>query len=142
MPPPIYVNTDLEAILLEVRKAIREYFGRDPGEADAIFVRTRRDILGYVEPGSRIIRINVETYRKYIEAEGPEASTEYLFVIILHEYLHIMGIYDEREVRRISMEIAERVFGKHSRAMKIAESLADPRDIFIKRIGRPLSPYI
>ncbi len=142
MPPPIYMPRDLEAILTSVRKAVRDYFGRDPGDAEAIFVKTRRDVLGYVEFGSRVIKINAEAYRRYLEIEGPEASTEYLFVVILHEYLHIMGIYDEREVRRISMEIVERVFGKHSRAMKIAESLADPRDIFIKRIGRPLSPYI
>jgi len=142
MPPPTFSLQDLDAILSKVRRAIIDYFGRDPGEAAAVFVRIRRDVLGYVELGSRVIKVNLEAYRRYVEAEGAEASEEYLFVVLLHEYLHIMGIYDEREVRRISMEIVERVFGRDSRASRIAASLADPRDVFVKRVVKPLPPYI
>lgn len=142
MPAPLYRGKDPESILLLVRRAIIDYFGRDPGDARVIFTRTRGDVLGYVEWGSRVIKINSDAYRRFIEMEGAEASSEYLFVVILHEYLHIMGILDEREVRRISMEIVERVFGKNSRASRIAEWLADPRDIMIRRMGKTLPPYI
>jgi len=107
-----------------------------------VFVRTRRDVLGYVKAGSRVIKVNLDAYRRYIDVEGAAASEEYLFVVLLHEYLHIMGIFDEREVRRISMEIAERVFGRGSRAVRIAEALADPRDIFVRKVVKPLPPYL
>ncbi|MEM0439281.1 MAG: hypothetical protein QXX84_01945 [Sulfolobales archaeon] len=142
MPPPISRPLDVRMILLSVRKAIRDYFGRDPGEAGVVFVKAGRGVLGYVELGSRIIKINADAYRSFIDAEGVDASTEYLFVVMLHEYLHIMGILDEREVRRISMDIVERVFGKGSRASRIAEMLADPRDLILRRLGKTPSPYI
>ena len=126
MPPSISRPLDVRMILLSVRKAIRDYFGRDPGEAGVAFVKAGRGVLGYVELGSRIIKINADAYRSFIDAEGVDASTEYLFVVMLHEYLHIMGILDEREVRRISMEIVERVFGKGSRASRICLLYTSP----------------
>ncbi len=142
MPPSISKQPDIHMILYSVRKAIRDYFGRDPGNAGVAFVKTRRDVLGYVEWGSRVIKINSDAYRNFIDMEGIDASAEYLFVVVLHEYLHIMGIFDEREVRRISMDIVERVFGRNSRASRIAERLADPRDLIFRSFGKILPPYI
>ncbi len=138
----MYRPLDIRMILSSVRKAIRDYFGKDPGEAGITFVKAGRSVLGYVEWGSRVIKINWDIYRSFIDMEGIDASTEYLFVVVLHEYLHLMGIFDEREVRRISMNIVERVFGKSSRASRIAEMLADPRDLFLKRFGKAPSPYL
>lgn len=141
-PPPSARGPDASRILGDVRKAIASYMGRDPGDAEVVFVRTRGNVLGYVELGSRRIRINVGPLTRYIRSEGEEASREYLFVVILHEYLHIMGMVDEREVRRITMEIVDRTFGRRSRASRIAEALADPRDLILRRSGSSLKPYM
>lgn len=142
MPPPPAPWLDVSRVLGDVRKAIASHLGRDPGDAEVVFVKAREDLLGYVELGSRKIRINVGPLAKYVRSEGAEASREYLFVVILHEYLHLMGIVDEREVRRITMEIADRAYGRESRASRIAEALADPRDLFIRRSGPSLRPYM
>ncbi|MEM0173620.1 MAG: hypothetical protein QXV69_03190 [Sulfolobaceae archaeon] len=120
----------------------------------------REDLLRYTNgkyiPSVRVIVYPFEpSILAYVRANEPTiyinsiplSSTkmnkaEYLYVVILHEYLHIIGIADEREVRRMTLNIVSDKFGENSEPYKLALSLADPRDIYLInswKKGRPMS---
>jgi hypothetical protein len=69
-------------------------------------------LLGaYYVSGSNIIMMN-ETPLKRIQETNPELLTPYIFSVLLHEYLHSLGYFDETEVRRMTHEISCDIFGK------------------------------
>jgi len=88
-------------------------------------------ILGYTITGSDVIFINKIPLQSVKEGYGEEVANSYLFVVLLHEYLHVLGIYDEREVRKITLEVVNEIGDKN--ALKFAEQLAFPYDVQIIR---------
>ncbi|MEK6948713.1 MAG: hypothetical protein AABX34_00725, partial [Nanoarchaeota archaeon] len=47
----------------------------------------------------------------------------YIFHVVLHEYIHSLGITEENEVKIIAFEISKRHFGRNHIATKLAFSL-------------------
>ncbi|AAY79730.1 hypothetical protein [Sulfolobus acidocaldarius] len=135
--PPLTILADV--VLNEIRDEIKRRLGKQtPEEVTVRFVEyLPPQILGYVRDGDYTIYVNLQQYTR---ARSSGYEYEYLYVILLHEYLHLIGIADEREVRRIDLEIIEERFGQNSRAYRIALELADPRDVYLKnsqKFGRP-----
>lgn len=128
-----------EIIVEEVRKELRKKLGKEIPKAGILIYPFSPEILAYTRVGSFIIYLNSIPYTNTLIDK-----TQYLFVVILHEYLHLLGIADEREVRRITLDIIQDRFGESSKAYKFAMSLADPRDIYLRsswKKGKPM-PYI
>ncbi|BCU70345.1 hypothetical protein [Stygiolobus caldivivus] len=86
-------------------------------------------VLGYVKANDYTIYVNSLPYG--VVKNDPIKSKEYLYVVLLHEYLHLIGIADEREVRRITMEIVGQKFGEGSFAFSLARQLSDPIDVYL-----------
>lgn len=77
-------------------------------------------VLAYHVMGSNAIVIN----RAVLEAiyslnKGKEYVNSYLFVVITHEYLHSLGIYDEIKLRNIQYEICKNFFGEEHLTTKM-----------------------
>ena len=71
-----------------------------------------RGFLGaYYIGGSNIIVMN-ETPLRRIQETNPELLKPYIFTVLLHEYLHSLGYFDEEEVRKLTYAICVEVFGK------------------------------
>ena len=49
----------------------------------------------------------------YIKEKHPELYRPYIFVILLHEYIHTLGYHDETETRAVTLHIAREIFGQH-----------------------------
>jgi len=54
---------------------------------------------------------------------SPVLHKHYLFHIMLHEYIHSVGSYDENTTRHLVMEISERFFGEKHRVSQLAANI-------------------
>lgn len=78
--------------------------------------------------GSNVIAVNsfvLDLVKKY--STSNDEYNSYLFMVLLHEYLHSFGILDEYKVRWMSVELCKKFFGEKHTATIMAE---DPLKIF------------
>ena len=72
---------------------------------------------------SNIIIVNTRPLKR-VRQTRPSLYIPYLFHVILHEYVHSVGSYDEEETRRLVYEMSGRVFGEGHIATKLARDLS------------------
>jgi hypothetical protein len=72
--------------------------------------------------GSNIIIMN-ETPLKRIQETNPDLLTPYIFSILLHEYLHSLGYFDEDYVKSITYQISCEIFGSNSIIAEISKDM-------------------
>jgi len=58
-----------------------------------------------------------------IKQTRPNLYNPYIFHVMMHEYIHSLGITDEKEVRQLVYEITQKTFGKNHLATQIAFNL-------------------
>jgi hypothetical protein len=80
----------------------------------------------YYVSGSNIIIMN-ETPLQRIQETNPNLLTPYIFSVLLHEYLHSMGYFDEEYVKNLTYQVSCEIFGRDS---VIAEISMDMRKFF------------
>lgn len=61
---------------------------------------------------------------KRIKETDPTLYKPYVFHILLHEYLHTLGIIDEAATRKKSLEISAEIFGKDHVVTQLAVDLS------------------
>ena len=54
-----------------------------------------------------------------IKQTDPTLYKPYVFHILLHEYIHTLGIIDEEATRAMALEISQKVFGPRIRPLKL-----------------------
>ncbi|MEM2856842.1 MAG: hypothetical protein QW416_07065 [Candidatus Nitrosocaldaceae archaeon] len=91
-----------------------------------------QDMPGYVGAyhaiGSNYIVLNRRILNMVKSlAKNDEEYNSYLFVVIMHEYLHSLGLTDEIRVRRLTYKICDSIFGNEHITSKIA---TDPLSIY------------
>jgi hypothetical protein len=59
-----------------------------------------------------------------IKVMKPEMYNPYVYHILLHEYLHSLGILDEDETRRKALEVSKGAFGDSHMATQIARDIS------------------
>ena len=80
-------------------------------------------LLGaYYVSGSNLIIMN-ETPLKRIQETNPDLLTPYIFSILLHEYLHSLGFFDEDYVKILTYQISCEIFGNNSIIAEIAKDI-------------------
>lgn len=94
-------------------------------------------IGGYHVVSSNAIIMNSRPL-DYIQRDSPHLYKAYVFFILLHEYIHTLGVIDERMCRVKTYEIAERLFGDHL----IVEMAKDIRKFlpYLKQVAYGWSP--
>lgn len=78
--------------------------------------------------GSNVIALNsliLDLVKKY--STSNDEYNSYLFMVLLHEYLHSFGILDEHKVRWMTIELCKKFFGEKHTVTILAE---DPLKIF------------
>jgi len=58
-----------------------------------------------------------------IKQTNPKLYNPYLFHVMLHEYIHSLGVYDEIQVRQLVLEISNRFFGESHVVSQIAANM-------------------
>jgi hypothetical protein len=72
--------------------------------------------------GTNMIVMNKTPLRKIAET-NPRLFNSYCFHILLHEYLHSLGILDENTTRRATYEISRAVFGDEHTVTEMARDI-------------------
>jgi hypothetical protein len=90
----------------------------------------------YYVSGSNIIVMN-ETPLKRIQETNPNLLTPYIFSVLLHEYLHSLGIFDEEKVRRLTYEISAEIFGEENVITQISKDMRKFFPNFVYPEGAP-----
>lgn len=76
-------------------------------------------LVGAFHPvGSELIVLNKTPLRRIKEVK-PEYYNAYLFHILLHEYLHSLGVLDENTVRYLTVEICREILGENHPATQM-----------------------
>ena len=80
-------------------------------------------VLGaYYSPEGNTIVMNKTVMTQLKRRASVELYNSYCFYILLHEYLHSCGFYDENENRQIVASIAAQAFGQDHPVAKLAET--------------------
>lgn len=78
-------------------------------------------VLGaYYSPDANTIVMNKTVMSRVKKLADPLLYSSYCFYILLHEYLHSCGFYDERENRQIVAALAAECFGPDHAVTKLA----------------------
>ncbi|MDY6965351.1 MAG: hypothetical protein SVM80_05190 [Halobacteriota archaeon] len=119
-----------------VKKVVNDFLGLhraglmlglvDLGYSSAGFVG------GYFAIGSNVIVMN-KVPIELIKGDREELFKPYVFYILLHEYLHTLGILSESKTREIAFNICEDVFGEDMIITKISKN-------FSKYFGNLIKP--
>lgn len=78
---------------------------------------------GYYVTGSNAIVLNRDVLA-HVEANHPRYWSAYAFHVLLHEYLHSLGFFDEATVRRHTLAVCREAFGPDHPATRIAATMA------------------
>ena len=109
-----------------VKKSVKAYLGTD--QAGLLLGLSDLGSYGNAYLGAfysfdaNTIIINKRHLDK-IKKTKPELFNPYVFHVLLHEYVHSIGITDESEVKQLVYEITQKVFGKNHLATQIAFNL-------------------
>jgi len=106
-----------------VKKVVNDYAGKD--QAGLLVGLSDLGAYGHAFLGAfysldaNTIVINKRPLNA-IQEKNPELFNPYIFHVLLHEYLHSIGIFDEGEVRVLAYEITKKYLGKSHMATQIA----------------------
>ncbi len=118
---------DLADIFEIVKEAVREITGRERsglmlGLAD--LGGGPQGFVGAFYPvATNIIVMNTLPLKRLKETD-PALYKPYVFHILLHEYIHTLGIIDEAATRQKAYEISAAIFGKEHPVTQLAADLS------------------
>lgn len=144
-----------------VKEIIREYLGLEQagimvGIAD-LGLYSKGFIGAYYSLDANVIIINKKPLARILQTNH-KLYNYYIFHVMLHEYVHSIGSYDELQTRQLVLEISNNYFGDGHIVTKLASNIEKfmpsltypgkdfvPSDLnieFVKGIDRKNTNYI
>lgn len=106
-------------IFEKVKKDVRKVYGRHRAGLSLGLVEMGsvlrmgkfQGIIGgmHFYPGTEIV-MNKTPLKLILETQPPEILWAYTYHILLHEYVHSLGIINERQCREVTLKITEDIF--------------------------------
>lgn len=123
-----------------VKESVREYLGIDQaglmvGVSD-LGSFNNGFIGAFYSLNSNMIIINKRPLARILQT-NPSLYNHYLFHVILHEYIHSIGSYDEAMTRALVLEISEHYFG----SSHVITQLASGIEKFMPNLTYPVPEY-
>jgi len=135
---------DFNEVFRVVKRVVEERLGLRRAGLMLVIADAPPGVLAYHEVGSNAIVLNRRHLEQWLVGRSRSEANSYVFVLLLHEYLHSLGILEESEVRRLVKEVVGELFGRGHTATRIAEGDEEFRRRFSQEVylGRPRSPLI
>ncbi len=73
---------------------------------------------------ANMIILNRRALQKVMQA-SPSLHKHYTFYLLLHEYIHSIGAYDEEQARQLAIEIAQHFFGLNHPVSQLAANITE-----------------
>ena len=108
------LKSQIPSIFEKVRKDVKKVYKRRRAGLSLGFMDLGISPGGFVgglhfHPGTDII-INVSPLKLIIETQPFEIVWAYTYHILLHEYIHSLGILDEQQCRILTLKLTEEIF--------------------------------
>ena len=111
-----------DEVFAVVRESVRRVLGKERVGLGLGLSELPAQIGAYWQVTGNIIVLN-ERLIRVLDATEPQAQrTAYLYVVILHEYLHSLGFLDEGTDRRIVARVAAQALGEDHAAARLARA--------------------
>jgi hypothetical protein len=126
--------TGFDEIFEMVKAATEATLGRHRAGLTLVLGDIPNNVGAYHEMGSNAIVMNRNLLRIVEKlSKSRRNRNSYIFMILLHEYLHSLGYTDDRQVRKLGREISREFLGAGHPA---AEMATRPLDTFFPELGR------
>jgi hypothetical protein len=123
-----------ENIFEMVKIATEQGLGRHRAGLTLVLGDIPNSVGAYHEMGSNAIVMNRNLLRVVDKiSRSKMMRNSYIFMVLLHEYLHSLGYADDRHVRRLGKEISKKYFGSRHAAAKMAVA---PLDSFFPEMAK------
>ncbi len=125
-----------------VKKAVEKTLGLRRAGLELVLMDLPNNVGAMHEVGSNMIIMNEALLEAFLQvARSKIEVNSYVFVILLHEYLHSLGYIDEEEVRLLVRRIVSEVLGEdhvtyHLASNSLFELYPELQMIGPGRIGR------
>ncbi|HUI86667.1 MAG TPA: hypothetical protein VLY21_05905 [Nitrososphaerales archaeon] len=117
-----------------VKAATEDKLGRHRAGLTLVLGDIPNNVGAYHEMGSNAIVMNRNLLKIVQKISGSRAKTNsYIFMILLHEYLHSLGFEDDAQVRQLSRTITTSYLGGRHLA---AEMAVKPLDQFFPELPK------
>ena len=141
------LKRQLPEIFETVKKDVKKIFGRHRAGLSLGLVEMGMSRGGFIGgmhfyPGTDIV-MNKSPLKKILESQPYEIVWAYTYHILLHEYIHSLGVIDERKCRTITLNISEEIFkDKNHPALELARNgigvfIPDLKIIYVPPERRP-----
>ncbi len=110
-----------DSIFEMVKAATEEIIGMHRAGLTLVLGDIANSVGAYHEMGSNAIVMN-RNILKVVErlSKGRSKRNSYVFMILLHEYLHSLGYTDDRKVRTLGRQITDSYLGRRHLASEMA----------------------
>jgi hypothetical protein len=109
-----------------VKRAVKQQIGRERAGLMLYLGNLPLNIGAYHGVGTNGIVLNKSLLR-VINFRTLTELNSYVFMILLHEYLHSLGYLDEKQVRRLTHDISREIFGDKHPAVQYAVRFPVPK---------------
>jgi hypothetical protein len=135
---------DFDSILRLVKRVVEEKLGMRRAGLMLVIADAPPGVLAFHEVGSNAIVVNRRHLEGWMFGKSRAEKNSYIFVVLLHEYLHSLGILDEVEVRRLVRALVQEYFGPGHIATRLASGEPEMGREFIQGVylGRPREPVL
>ncbi|HZW57042.1 MAG TPA: hypothetical protein VFF30_12195 [Nitrososphaerales archaeon] len=114
---------DFDEIFELVKRIVEQELGKHRAGLTLILSDMPNTVGAYHPVGSNNLVVNralVDSMRKL--ARDPREINSFVFMILLHEYLHSLGYLDEGQVRKVSRDICSDALGPDHITVKLANA--------------------
>jgi hypothetical protein len=116
--------------LIETFENVKEVVRRKEGKSRAGLMLGLQDlgasmsgfVGAYYPVESNIIVVNTTPLKRIMETE-PNLLKPYIFHILLHEYIHSLGVIDENQTRYKTYDISRREFGESHIVTELSKNM-------------------
>ena len=139
------ISNKVEQSFIDTFELVKDAVRRNEGRSRAGLMLGLQEIgasqngfIGaYYQVASNIIIINKTPIRRIIET-NPKLLEPYSFHVLLHEYIHSLGFFDEEITKEKTYEITKKYFGeKH-----IATALSADINRFLPNLVYPIQGWL
>jgi len=106
-----------------VKRVVEEELGAHRAGLSLVLANMPSTVGAYHPVGANIIVVNKSLINgMQVVTKNPKEINAFVFMILLHEYLHSLGYLDEAEVRKVSQRVSSDALGPDHPSVKLASA--------------------
>lgn len=106
-----------------VKRVVEEELGAHRAGLSLVLTSMSNEVGAYYPVGSNVIVVNMSLINDLKRVtRNPREVNAFIFMVLLHEYLHSLGYLEEKRVRNLALMICKNTLGLDHPAARFANS--------------------